>query len=63
MVTFTSLIEMFPTKYRTFTGIGVGFPWAIGIMTFSLFSYLIKDWHYIQLMSTTVCLFQIGLVW
>ena len=63
MVTFTSLIEIFATKYRTFTGLGVGFPWAIGIMTFSLFSYLIKDWHYIQLMSTTVCLFQIGLVW
>ena len=63
MVTFTSLVEIFASQYRTFTGLGVGFPWAVGIMTFSLFSYLIKDWRYIQLMSTSVCLFQIGLVW
>ena len=63
MVTFTMLIEIFPTKYRTLSGLAFGFPWAIGIMSFALFSYLIKDWHYIQLMSTSVCLFQIGLVW
>ncbi|CAB3991007.1 organic cation transporter -like [Paramuricea clavata] len=63
IVTFTSLVEIFASQYRTFTGLGVEFPWAVGIMTFSLFSYLIKDWRYIQLMSTSVCLFQIGLVW
>ena len=63
MATFTSLVEIFGTQYRTFTGISIGYPWATGIMTFSLFSYLIKDWHYIQLLSTTVCLFQIGHIW
>jgi hypothetical protein len=63
MASFTIVIEIFATQYRTFAGLGFGYPWAIGIMALSLFSYLIKDWHYIQLMSTTVGLFQIGLVW
>ncbi|XP_028417308.1 uncharacterized protein LOC114541706 [Dendronephthya gigantea] len=63
MSTFTSLMELFATKYRTYIGVGIGFPWATGIMTLALFSYLIKDWHYIQLLSTTVCLLQVALVW
>ena len=63
IVTYTSIVEIFATQYRTFTSLSVGYFWAAGIMTLALLSFLIKDWHYIQLLSTTVCLYQIGLVW
>ncbi|CAB4023822.1 organic cation transporter -like [Paramuricea clavata] len=63
IATFTSQVEMLATQYRTSFGIGQGVFWATGVMSLALVSYLIKEWHYIQLVSTTIFLFQIGLVW
>ncbi|CAB3998813.1 organic cation transporter -like [Paramuricea clavata] len=60
---FTSQVEMLSTQYRPSFGIGQGFFWVTGVMSLALVSYLIKDWHYIQLVSTTIFLFQIGFVW
>ena len=62
-ITVAMTMEFAQIRHRTLAGTSLEVFWAIGILYFSLISYLVRDWHYIQLTLSLHSLITIAYYW
>ncbi|XP_068213840.1 organic cation transporter protein-like [Palaemon carinicauda] len=58
--TYALALEVCELKWRSFVGILVALPWAIGIMAWGGMAYLIRDWRMLQLSAALPLFLRIG---
>lgn len=56
-------IEFIGAKYRTFVGIMIETPFALGEAMTGVLAYFIRDWRYLQLAITLPALLLISYKW
>lgn len=60
---FVMACELFPAENRTFAGMAIENFWATGMCLLALFSYLIRDWRYVQLLISIPGVLTIAFYW
>lgn len=60
---FVMSCELFPAARRTIAGVAIENFWAVGMMIMPLLAYLIRDWHYLQVVLTLPGLLTLSFYW
>jgi len=60
---FVMACELFPAENRTFAGMALEDFWATGMCLLAGFAYVIRDWHYLQLLISLPGILCIALIW
>ncbi|ROT74863.1 Solute carrier family 22 member 24 [Penaeus vannamei] len=56
-------MEVADPKWRTHIGIALFLPWALGLMAWGGFAYLVREWRMLQLTVSLLCLAFLPTLW